>query len=435
MATAPPTLVRALTRRDLLGILLNAMIGAGMLAAPAKVFAIAGGWSFVVLAASAVALLPLILVFADLGSRFDATGGPYLYAKEGLSPVPAFASGWLLWFAQAMSTATLANLFVSYLAGFAPALEDGLPRLATIGVLGALLTAVVLVGISPSARASNALIAAKVAFVLLFLIAGLPFVDLDRIALGAAPTLPDFAAAMLVYLFAYTGFERGAVLAGEAREPQRDVPPALGLAVLAATVAYAAVLLVCVGVLDDPAATDRPLAEAGRLLYGDVGAVAVSAGAITVILGTLLVISLSMPRMLMALGENGQLPAAFARVHARWRTPHLAVLLSAVVAYGAAMASDLLTALTVSTAARLVSYILSCLALWRFERRAGAPAAGFGLPAAGPVAIGTALLFGGVMLLGATAELPALVAVTALGYAAWGIYALTRSSRSRRRPG
>ena len=87
------TLVRALRRRDLAGILLNAMIGAGMLAAPAKVYAIAGNWSFAVLAASAVILIPLILCFADLGSRFSGTGGPYLYARQALSPLLAFAVG------------------------------------------------------------------------------------------------------------------------------------------------------------------------------------------------------------------------------------------------------------------------------------------------------------------------------------------------------
>ena len=76
LAITPPHLVRALRRRDLAGLLLNAMMGAGMLAAPAKVFGLAGDWSFIVLAISALILLPLILCFADLGSRFSATGGP-----------------------------------------------------------------------------------------------------------------------------------------------------------------------------------------------------------------------------------------------------------------------------------------------------------------------------------------------------------------------
>lgn len=410
-----PSLVRALTRRDLTGILLNAMVGSGMLAAPAKVFDVAGGWSFMVLLASALALAPLIACFADLGSRFAATGGPYLYVREGLSPLPAFASGWLLWISQAMSTATLANLFVSYLAGFVPALGEGVPRLLVMTALGTAMTLIVLVGIAPSARVSNALIAVKVGFVLLFLLAGLPFVDLGRVEMGSPPPLSDFAAAMLVYLFAYTGFERGAVLAGEARDPKRDVPAALGLSMCIATLAYAAVLLVCVGTLDDPAATDRPLADAGRLLYGSIGAVAVSAGAIVVILGTLFVIGIGMPRMLLALAEARQLPAGLAAVHPRWRTPHVAILLSGGLAYVCAMASDLLTALTISTGARLVGYILSCIALWRMRRRADAPPAQFNLPAAGTIALLTAALFTWVLLVGAAAELPALAVATAVG--------------------
>lgn len=421
MASAP-SLVRALTRRDLAGILLNAMVGAGMLAAPAKVFAVAGGWSFAVLLVSALALLPLILCFADLGSRFSATGGPYLYVKEGVGPVSGYAAGWLLWIAQALSTATLANLFVSYLAGFAPWLESGLPRLLTIGLLGTVMVGINILGISPSARVSNALIATKVGFVLLFLLAGLPFVDLGRIEAGELPRLDDFATAMLVYLFAYTGFERGAVLAGEARDPRRDMPAALGISMVIATIAYAAVLLVCIGTLADPAATDRPLAEAGRQLYGGLGAVAVSAGAITVILGTLFVVGIGMPRVLLALAEHRQLPARLGAIHPRWRTPYVAILISGVIAYGAAMASDLLTALTMSTASRLVAYILSCVALIRLRRRADAPEAQFKLPGAGVVAALTALLFTAVLLLGATAELPALAAVTLAGYAIWMLY-------------
>ena len=119
-ATTSTTLVRALRRRDLAGILLNAMIGAGMLAAPAKVYAIAGSWRFVVLAVSAVILIPLILCFADLGSRFSSTGGPYLYAREALSPLLAFAVGWLLWFSQALSAATLKDVPLGYCKGDRP---------------------------------------------------------------------------------------------------------------------------------------------------------------------------------------------------------------------------------------------------------------------------------------------------------------------------
>ena len=403
------------------------MIGAGMLAAPAKVYALAGGWSFVVLAAAALALTPLVLCFADLSSRFSGTGGPYLYARAGLPAVPAFAVGWLMWFSQAMSVATLSALFVTYLAGFVPALEGGAPRYLTIAALGVVLTGVVLVGIRQSARASNALIVLKIGFVLAFAAAGVWFVQGERLAI--ASPLPDpisFAQAMLIYLFAYSGFERGSVVAGEARDPQRDVPIALIGGVAAVTFAYAAVLFVCMGVLDQPAANDRPLAEVGRQLFGPAGAVAVSAGALAVIVGTILVITISMPRMLMALSEQDQLPQWLARVHPRTHTPHIAIVISSVLGFGFAMVSDVLTALTIATAARLTGYVLCCIALWNMSRRTDAPPPRFALPFRGPIALFTAALFTGVLILGAIKELPALLVVLAVGFA---VLAVTRIRR------
>jgi len=91
----------------------------------------------------------------------------------------------------------------------------------------------------------------------IFLVAGLAFIDPGHLkATTTLPAAPQFATAMLIYLFAYSGFERGAVIAGEAREPRRDVPIALAASVAIATLAYGAVLLVCVGILDAPAATE-----------------------------------------------------------------------------------------------------------------------------------------------------------------------------------
>ena len=427
-----PGLVRALRRRDLVGLLLNAMMGAGMLAAPAKVFGLAGDWSFVVLAISALILLPLILCFADLGSRFTATGGPYVYAGNALPPVVAFSVGWLLWISQALSVATLSNLLVSYLAGFIPEISAGLPRLALIAGLGALLTGIVLTGIRRSAGASNTLVVLKVGFVLAFLVACVAFVQPERLSItSTAPSPITLAQAILIYLFAYSGFERGSVVAGESRDPKRDVPIALIGSVAAVTLAYAAVLLICVGVLAVPSATDRPLAEAGRQVFGPAGALAVSLGAGAVILGTILGILISMPRMLLAISEQGQLPKVLGRVHTHWRTPWVAILVSSGLSFGFAIFSDLIGALTFATATRLVAYILCCIALFRMSRRADAPQPQFRLPAAGVIALITAALFSGVLALGATKELPPLLTVLAIGLAC---FAFTRLSRRRKAP-
>jgi len=418
----PVHLLRALRRRDLVGILLNAMIGAGMLAAPARVFGLAEGWSFVVLVASAAIIVPLVLCFADLGSRFSATGGPYLYARAALPGWMAFSVGWLSWFSQGLSLATLANLLISYLAGFFPLLAEGWPRAGVIVALAIGLNVIILRGIRQSAGTSNLLAILKVGFVATFFAAGLAFVRPDHLAVAAAPPDPiTFAQAILIYLFAYSGFERAAVLAGEAKDPRRDVPMALLGSIVAVTLAYAAVLFICLGVLDQPSATDRPLAEVGRQLFGTWGQVAISAGAIAVILGTIVVISISMPRMLMALAEHGQLPARLGTIHPRWRTPYVAIVVSSTISFGFALVSDVIGALTFATAARLVSYILCCVALWRFSRRLDAPPAQFNLPARGTLALATAAVFLGVLLLGATKELAPLAVVLTIGFVLLGL--------------
>lgn len=428
---AETQLLRALRRRDIIGLLLNVMIGAGMLTAPAKVYGAVDGWGLLVLAASAAAMLPLFLCFAELGSRFSGTGGPYLYARAALPPWLAFSSGWMLWVAQALGAATLSNLFVTYLAGFAPALGEGWPRLAALGTLGVITTWITLVGIRQSATASNLLIATKLVFIAGFIIAVLPFAHFDRLAPIAPPPAPvTFAEAMLIFVFGFSGFERGAMVAGEAKDPRRDVPVALLGSLALVTLVFALAFIACVGVLDQPAANDRPFAEAGRALYGSAGAAAVSIGALAVTFGTLLVIVVSMPRNLLALAEHGELPAVFARIHPRWRTPQVAILTSSAVGFAAAMASDLLSALTMSTAARLISYVLCCVALVRLTGRESAPAPSFRLPFAAPLAAVTALIFVGVIALGAAKELPALAGVLAVG-----LVLLVISRRIARRPG
>lgn len=425
-------LVRALRRRDIIGLLLNVMLGAGMLTAPAKVFGAAGSWGLLVLLAASVVILPTILAFADLGGRFTGTGGPYLYVRAALPRPVAFASGWMLWVAQALGAATLSNLFVTYLAGYAPALGEGVPRLLTLAALGVVCTGIVLSGIRQSAVASNLLIAAKLGFIVLFLAAALPFIHPGRLVPTApAPAPAPFIQAMLIFIFGFSGFERAALVAGEAKDPRRDVPAALLFSMVLVTAVFAMAFSACVGVLSAPAANDRPFAEVGRLLYGEVGAAAVSVGALTVTFGTLLVIVVSMPRNLLALAEFGDVPAVLARVHPRWRTPHLAIITSSVVGFGAAMASDLLGALTMSTAARLITYILSCVALIVLAGRADGPEPAFRLPFARTIAAVAIVLLGGVIVFGATKELPALAAVLAVGFV---IMALTRARGPARAP-
>src|SRR5213082_1158133 len=121
-------LVRGIRRWDLVAVTINGIIGAGIFGLPSKVYALIGSYSLIAFVACALVVLLIILCFAEVGSRFDETGGPYVYAREAFGPTVAFEVGWLSWLARLTAFAANCNLMVSYLAFFWPAASNALPR-------------------------------------------------------------------------------------------------------------------------------------------------------------------------------------------------------------------------------------------------------------------------------------------------------------------
>src|SRR2546422_4204322 len=90
-------LVRGIRRWDLIAVAISSIIGAGIFGLPSDVYATTGAYSLLAFAASALIVTLIILCFAEVGSRFSETGGPYLYAREAFGAVAGFEVGWLLW--------------------------------------------------------------------------------------------------------------------------------------------------------------------------------------------------------------------------------------------------------------------------------------------------------------------------------------------------
>src|SRR6266849_1515236 len=134
-------LVTGIRRWDLLAVAINAIIGAGIFGLPSKVFALIGPYSLIAFVVCALVVMLIILCFAEVGSRFDETGGPYLYAREAFGPAVAFEVGWLIWLARLTAFAANCNLLVSYLAFFWPAANSALPRAMLIALVVVVLTA------------------------------------------------------------------------------------------------------------------------------------------------------------------------------------------------------------------------------------------------------------------------------------------------------
>src|SRR6185312_14471340 len=179
-------LVRGIRRWDLVAITINGIIGAGIFGLPSKVYALIGTYSLIAFVACALVVALIILCFAEVGSRFDETGGPYLYAREAFQPAVAFEIGWLIWLARITAFAANCNLLINYLSFFWVPATMPLWR-ATIIVFVVILLAVInLLGIRQAAIISNVFTVGKLVPIILFIAAGLFFVNPSSYAFGPA---------------------------------------------------------------------------------------------------------------------------------------------------------------------------------------------------------------------------------------------------------
>src|SRR5262245_10627783 len=148
-------LVRGIRRWDLVAVAINGVIGAGIFGLPSKVYALIGPYSLIAFFACALVVLLIVLCFAEVGSRFSETGGPYLYARETFGHIAGFEVGWLMWLARVTAFAANCNLLVEYAGYFWPAIIAGWPRAVVIIIVVAALIIINVVGVRDAALFSD----------------------------------------------------------------------------------------------------------------------------------------------------------------------------------------------------------------------------------------------------------------------------------------
>ncbi|MDX6384401.1 MAG: hypothetical protein QOK48_1974 [Blastocatellia bacterium] len=390
--TSSEGLLRGIRRWDLVAMAINGIIGAGIFGLPAKAFALIGSYSLIAFLVCALVVAMIILCFAEVGSRFDATGGPYLYAREAFGPTVAFEVGWLIWLARLTAFAANCNLMVAYLAFFWPPANSPVPRALLITAIVILLTALNVFGVRQAALASNLFTVGKLIPILIFIAAGLFFLNPHAFALGALPSTGAFSQSVLLLIYAFSGFEMAAIPAGEIRNPQRALPRALLIATAVVAFFYILIQVVSIGTLPELATSSKPLADAAQRFMGTAGAAVISVGAIISIAGNLNVVLLSGSRMPFAIAEQRQLPSILAKVHRRFFTPHVAILVTAGVMWLLTLRSSFIAALTISAIARLVTYAVTCAALPVLRRRKDVPVAQFKVRGGPVIAIAALIL-------------------------------------------
>jgi APA family basic amino acid/polyamine antiporter len=381
-------LVRGLGRWDLTAIAINTIIGTGIFILPARVTGLIGNYSVIAFVVCALIIALIVLCFAEVSSRFETTGGVYLYAREAFGPVVGFEVGWLYWIVRVATFAANCNAFLIYLGFFFPDANAGVVRIAIISAIVLGITTVNVIGVRESALMTNIFTVGKIVPLLIFAGVGLFFIQPANFSFaGPTPEYGKFSEAILLLLYAYFGFEAAVIPAGETKDPKRNLPFALLMALGFCTVLFILVQIVAMGTLPELAGSERPLADAAGRFMGSFGAAFISIGALVSILGNLNGGFLSSSRLPFAMAEQQELPNALARTHERFKTPYIAIILTAAVVLVLTIQSSFFTAVTIATVTRLLVYATTCLALpvfryWKRDVPAAAFRAPFGIPAA-----------------------------------------------------
>ncbi len=352
---ATVTLERRLGPLDAAAVVVSNVIGSGILTLPAIIamiapapWAILGVWATGGLLAFAGAM-----AYAELASLRPRAGGEYVYLREAFGPLLAFLTGWTSFVAgfsgaiaaSAVGFAGYLGRFVPFAADTAPIVSISLPyHLLTLSITPqaivalctiALLSAIHTLGLGPGRVVQNALASFKLLALIAFVIIGLGwgYGSLDHFKGGGHVTVSSWLLALVPVMFSYAGWNAASYIAEEIRDPERNVPLALGMGTVAVVLVFLAmnvVYLYALPVSDLIGLHVRVVDAAADVLFGPLVGNIVTIVTMVIVVGSISAMVFAGPRVYYAMARDGVFLASAARVHPAWRTPAASILAQAV---------------------------------------------------------------------------------------------------------
>ncbi len=351
-----------------------------------------------VLPAYAFGALPAVLAalaYAILASAMPRAGGSYIYASRGLNPLLGFIASFSHWFGLSIAIGVVSYVLVPFLRDLAlatgfdalgAALETGPVRLGVALAFLWFFVAVNLRGVKLYERTLVPLMFLMFIGGAVVIVAGFSFDHTDFAAAlleqegipvpsatGAGVSWTGFLAASAILFSSFIGFDSIAQAGGEARDPNRSLPLAIGIAVTVVGSFYflftAAVYHAVPWEFMAARAQTTDLTAPGLLGYllSPGWTVAILAGAAIALINDLPAMLLSVSRLMFAWAEDGIFPRGVAAIHPRWRTPHVAIVLSGLMAsvgiLGSHLAGDFFLGVDVLVTAMLVNFLFMCLSV------------------------------------------------------------------------
>ena len=340
-STQNPQFARRLGLFDATMLVMGGIVGSGIFMNPHVVativhtpFLILSAWTFGGLIALAGAF-----IYAELAARRPKVGGQYAYIREAYHPLLAFLFGWGLFLVS--NSGGLAAVAMTFARYFIELTGTSLPDWSIAVAALALLTAVNCLGVRTGGTVQSTLMVLKIAAIAFLVLSGFIIATDTRLTLhpliGQPATfglLTSFGAAMVPVMFAFGGWQTANFIAGEIKEPEKNLPRGLLIGVVSVVVLYLAVNFVSLRVLgaDGLAASSAPASQVMRTVLGEKGAVIIALGIAISTLGFLSQGILTAPRVYYAMARDGLFFKNVATLHPKTRVPVLAILLQGTFA-------------------------------------------------------------------------------------------------------
>jgi basic amino acid/polyamine antiporter, APA family len=411
----------------MLALMLNATIGGGIYGLASQVFAKSGSYSLLAMLICAVVIGLIILCFAEVGSRFRGSGGPLLYAHEAFGPFAGFLTGWLTLIGRIVGMAAITNIAISYVGFFFPFAQTDAGRTMLIILVVLTLCYINLIGIKQTVLFNNIFTIGKIGTLLFFVIVGIFSIKRSNFNFETPVEYESFSTSVLLMVYAMSGFTGAITTGGEMKDPQKDIPYSLMTVLVFKTILYLLIQVVCIGTLTTLGQSEKPLADAANNFLPGWGGTLITIGALISFTATLNGSVLGTSRVCYGMAEKNLLPAFMGKVHHRFRTPHVSLLLTCGVMLFLTLTNSLLFLLSTSALGNLFVYAITCAGLIKLRKKKNIDPAAFILPAGNTIAV-LSILFCVIIMTGSTGQqFLYILAVAVVGAILFGVSILKRS--------
>lgn len=353
----------------------NITIGSGIFVLPALAAEHLGAAAIISYFICGGLIFLIALCFAEVGSKISVSGGTYAYIESAFGPFAGFLANNIFWFGSCvLSDAAAANALMKTLSYFFPSLDTALFRPIFFFALFGILAYINVRGAKNGVRFIVLITVAKLIPLLLIIGFGTGHITAENLHWKITPTLSEIGASSLVLFYAFLGIEGAVSNSGEFKNPAKVVPLGILTGLSIVLILYIIIQLVCQGVLGDQLLQHKeaPLTAVSGLIFGKAGVTLVVLGTAISILGSISGEILAVPRILFAGARDGILPGFIAKVHPRYFTPHIAIIIYAALGFLFAVLGVFKQLVVLASAATLLIYlgvVLAAIKL-RYSNRA-----------------------------------------------------------------